>query len=115
MIEAQQIYSASTVKGRVFQFVHCWLKVRHCEKFISLHEVMKQAKRPSRSSTPSEGDGTTPASSVPPAKRDRPPGRKQARSREGGEEYMEVWSTFLQMKTEDVKGVDAQDGRASTT
>jgi hypothetical protein len=72
MIEAQQRYSASTTKGRAFQFVHCWLKVRHCEKFISLHEEMKQAKRPSSSSTPSEGDegghGTTPASSVPPAK-----------------------------------------------
>jgi hypothetical protein len=105
MIEAQQIYSASTVKGKAFQFVHCCLKVRHCEKFILLHEAMNQAKRPSESLTPSEGDegghGTTPTSSVPPTKRDRTPGRKQARSREGGDEYMEVWSSFLQMKTEE--------------
>jgi hypothetical protein len=63
MIEAQQRYSASTAKGREFQFVHCWLKVRHCEKSISLHEAMKQAKRPSRSLTTSEGDGTTPGAS----------------------------------------------------
>jgi hypothetical protein len=87
MIKAQQIYSASTAKGRAFQFIHCWLEVRHCEKFILLHEAMKQAKRPSRSSTPSDGDeggdGTTPASSVPPAKRDRPPDKRDRPTSKG--------------------------------
>jgi hypothetical protein len=72
---------------------------------------MKQAKRSSRSSTPSEGDkggcDPTPDSSVPPAKRDRPLGQKQAKEklkrREEGDEYMEVWGSFLQMKTEEQK------------
>jgi hypothetical protein len=109
MIEAQQRYATSNAKGKAFQYVHCWLKVRHCEKFISLHEAMKQPKRPSRSSTPFEGDegGHDPTldSSGPSAKQD--PSRKQAKEklkrREGGEEYMEVWGSFLQMKTEEHK------------
>jgi hypothetical protein len=48
---------------------------------------------------------------MPPAKRDRPPGRKQARSHEGGEEYMEVWSSFLQMKIEEHKQREARWNR----
>jgi hypothetical protein len=77
---------------------------------------MKQAKRPSRSLTPSEGDevGRDPThdSSVPPTKRDRPPCQKQAKEklkrREGGDEPMEVWGTFLQMKTEEQKQKEAR-------
>jgi hypothetical protein len=68
--------------------------VRHCEKFISLHEALKQPKRTTRSSTLSEGDegghGTTPASSVPLVKRDQPLGWKQAKSREGEDNYMDL-------------------------
>jgi hypothetical protein len=61
---------------------------------------------------------TTPASSVPPAKRDRPPGRKQAkekqvRSREVGEEYMKVWGSFLQMKTEEHKQREVRWNRSN--
>jgi hypothetical protein len=33
---------------------------------------------------------------------------KQARSHEGGEEYMEVWSSFLQMKIEEHKQREAR-------
>jgi hypothetical protein len=77
---------------------------------------MKQAKRLSRSSTLSEGDeggrDPTPDSSVPPTKRDRPPGRKQVKEklkkREGDDEPMEVWGTFLQMKTEKQKQKEAR-------
>jgi hypothetical protein len=72
---------------------------------------MKQAKKPSKSSTPFEGDeeghDPTPDSFVPPVKRDWPPGQKQSKEklkrREGGNKYMEVWSSFLQMKTEEHK------------
>jgi hypothetical protein len=111
LVQAQGRYSGSTTKCKAFSYVHCWLKIIHCEKFLSLHEAMKQAKRPSRSSTPSQGDegrrDPTPDSAVPPAKRDQPPGRKQAKKklkrREGDNEYMEVWNNFLQMKTEEQK------------
>jgi hypothetical protein len=77
---------------------------------------MKQAKRPNSSSTPSEGDeggrDPTPDSSMPPAKGDRPPGRKHAKEklkrREGGDEYMEVWDNFLQLKIEEQKQKEAR-------
>jgi hypothetical protein len=119
MIEAQQRYFASNANGRAFQIVHCWLKVRHCEKIISLHEVMKLQKRPSRSSTQSEVDegGYNPTldSSRPPAKRDRPPDQKQAKEkltrREGGEEYMEVWGSLIQMKIEEHRPREARWNR----
>jgi hypothetical protein len=116
LIQAQARYSRSTSKAKTFPYIHCWLKIRHCEKFLSLHEAMKQAKRPSRSSTPSEGDeggrDPIPDSSVPPAKRDRPLGRKQGKEKlkrhEGGDEPMEVWRTFLQMKTKEQKQKEAR-------
>jgi hypothetical protein len=116
LIQAQARYSRSTSKAKAFPYIHCWLKIRQCEKFLSLHEAMKQAKRPSRSFTPSEGDeggrDPTPDSSVPPAKRDRPLGWKQAKEklkrREGGDEPMEVWGTFLQMKTKEQKQKEAR-------
>jgi hypothetical protein len=102
-------------KGQGISIYSLWLKIRHCEKFLSLHEAMKQAKRPRRSSTPSEGDGgrdPTLDSFVPPAKRDRPPGRKQAKEklkrREGGDGPMEVWGTFIQMKIEEQKQKEAR-------
>jgi hypothetical protein len=103
-------------KGQGISIYSLWLKIRHCEKFLSLHEAMKQAKRPRRSSTPSEGDegGRDPTldSFVPPAKRDRPPGRKQAKEklkrREGGDGPMEVWGTFIQMKIEEQKQKEAR-------
>jgi hypothetical protein len=81
-----------------------------------LHEALKKANRPSRSSTPFEGDeggrDPTPDSSMPPAKRDRPPGWKQAKENlkrcEGGDEYMEVWGSFLQMKAAEQKKKEAR-------
>jgi hypothetical protein len=110
--------AADTSIGKIlwkFTYIHFWLKIRHCEKFTSLHEAMKQAKRPSRSSTPSEGDeggcDPTPDSFVSPAKRDRPPGWKQAKEKlnrhEGGDKYMEVWGNFLQMKIDEHKQKEA--------
>jgi hypothetical protein len=106
-------YSRSNSKAKAFPYVHCWGSY---EKFLSLHEAMKQAKRLGRSSTPSEGDegrrDPTPNSSVPLAKRDRPPGQKQAKEKlnrsEGGDEYMEVWGIFLEMKTEEQKQKEAR-------
>jgi hypothetical protein len=73
MIEAKARHSESASKGRAFPFVHYWMKVRHSQKFMSLHGAMNQTKRTSMSSTPSKGDkggdGPTPNSFVPPAKR----------------------------------------------
>jgi hypothetical protein len=111
LIQAQAKYSRSTSKGKAFPYINCWLKIKHYEKFISLHEAMKQTKRPSRSWTPSKrvegGRDPTPDSFVPPAKRDRPSGWKQAKKKlkrhEGGDEYIEVWGNFIQMKAEEQK------------
>jgi hypothetical protein len=53
------------------------------------------------------GHDPTPAASMPPIKRDRPPDQKQSKEKlkkhEGDDEYMEVWSRFLQMKIEEHK------------
>ncbi|CAN6286091.1 unnamed protein product [Urochloa humidicola] len=78
---------ASTGPKKPFQFVHCWLKVRHCQKFLTL----ETNKRPwSRSSTPSEGgteeegDGNGRSEnpdSTQPRPEKRPIGRKQAKER----------------------------------
>jgi hypothetical protein len=84
--EAQARYAQCDPKNKSFAFIHCWLEVRHTEKFLSLQDTMKQSKRPStsdKSATPAEDEGneggqdsTLANSSMPPAKQDRPPGRK---------------------------------------
>jgi hypothetical protein len=43
-----------------------------------------------------------------PSEIDQQAKEKQARSHEGGEEYMEVWSSFLQMKIEEHKQREAR-------
>ena len=89
--EAQARYAQCDPKNKSFAFIHCWLEVRHTEKFLSLQENMKQSKRPStsdKSATLAEDEGnegaqdSTPAnSSMPAAKQDRPPGRKQSKEK----------------------------------
>ena len=39
---------------KCFSYFHCWMEVRHTEKFQSVYEAMKQAqgKRQSKSMTP---------------------------------------------------------------
>ena len=119
--EAQARYARSDPKTKSFTFIHCWLEVRHTEKFLSLQEAMKQSKRPSTSdkrATPAEDEGneagqdSTPAnSSMPAAKQDRPPGRKQSKEKvkrngRGVDECIEVWGSFVQMKMEEAKQKD---------
>jgi len=64
MIEAQARYARAS-SGKSFQLVHCWLKVRHCEKFASL----RQNKMPSRKQDAApEGEEQQEASQGPPFK-----------------------------------------------
>ncbi|KAG2549668.1 hypothetical protein PVAP13_9KG417713 [Panicum virgatum] len=77
MIEAQARYARAS-SGKSFQLVHCWLKVRHCEKFASL----RQNKMPSRKQDVApEGEEQQEASQGPPSKKARPPGRKQSKDK----------------------------------
>ena len=116
--EAQARYARADPKTKSFTFIHCWLEVRHTEKFLSLQEAMKQSRRPSTSdkrATPAEDEGneggqdSTPTnSSMPPAKQDRPPSRKQSKEKlkrngRGVDECIEVWGSFVQMKVEEAK------------
>jgi len=116
--EAQARYARADPKTKSFTFIHCWLEVRHTEKFLSLQEAMKQSRRPSTSdkhATLAEDEGneggqdSTPAnSSMPAAKQDRPPGRKQSKEKvkrngRGVDECIEVWGSFVQMKVEEAK------------
>ncbi|CAO2187158.1 unnamed protein product [Urochloa humidicola] len=86
ILQAQTSF-ATTGPKKPFQFIHCWLQVRHCQKFLTL----ETNKRPwSRSSTPSEGgteeegDGSgrseTPDSTQPRPEK-RPIGSKQAKEK----------------------------------
>jgi hypothetical protein len=71
---------AKPPENKKFMFLHCWLKVRHCQKFLEV----ETNKRPwSKSSTPSE-DATeeegNPVSARPRIEK-RPMGRKQVKER----------------------------------
>ncbi|KAG8100128.1 hypothetical protein GUJ93_ZPchr0013g36112 [Zizania palustris] len=41
LLEAQAIYADNDTKKKGFAFIHCWLKVRHCPKFIALQPSKK--------------------------------------------------------------------------
>ncbi|KAG2640910.1 hypothetical protein PVAP13_2KG126924 [Panicum virgatum] len=65
MIEAQARYARAS-SGKSFQLVHCWLKVRHCEKFASL----RQNKMPSRKQDAApKGEEQQEAGQGPPSKK----------------------------------------------
>jgi len=95
---AQKSYDAT--KG--FPYIHCWMEVRHTEKFQTIYEAMKQAqgKRQSKSTTPSQE-----AQENDRAPSKRPPGRKQSKQKQkkndGDDEYAVQLATFIQMKTEE--------------
>ncbi|KAK3152397.1 hypothetical protein QOZ80_2BG0158340 [Eleusine coracana subsp. coracana] len=85
------------------------MEVRHLEKFLSVHDVMKQAQGNKRNkSATSSQDEPAPTSSMPAV--ERPPGRKQAKQKhkkkEGEDEYVEVLGRFVQMKTDEQKKRD---------
>ncbi|KAG2630802.1 hypothetical protein PVAP13_3KG088400 [Panicum virgatum] len=102
MIEAQARYARAS-SGKSFQLVHCWLKVRHCEKFASL----RQNKMPSRKQDAApEGEEQQEASQGPPSKKARPPGRKQSNDKlknEGDDEYKDMMQNLMVMKAEEHK------------
>ena len=104
--QAQAKYAQDDPKNKAFMFLHCWLEIRNSEKFISLHNAMKQARCGSKRATSSDAEDPAPDSEVPPAK--RPMGRKQAKKNSklgstSDNDYLEVWSSFVQMKEEEQK------------
>ncbi|CAN6342278.1 unnamed protein product [Urochloa humidicola] len=100
---------ATTGPKKPFQFIHCWLQVRHCQKFLTL----ETNKRPwSRSSTPSEGgteeegDGSgrseTPDSTQPRPEK-RPIGRNKEKEKSRAEDKKlkeERWKEEKKLKEE---------------
>jgi len=77
MIEAQARYARAS-SGKSFQLVHCWLKVRYCEKFASL---LLNTRPPKSTDAAPEGEEQQEASQGPPSKKARPPGRKQSKDK----------------------------------
>jgi hypothetical protein len=66
-----------------FQFLHCWLKVRHCQKFLEI-ETNKRAwsisLTPCEEATKEEADGSARTGTLDPTRPkivQRPIGRKQ--------------------------------------
>jgi hypothetical protein len=101
ILEAQARYAGAS-KGKSFPFIHCWLVLRHTEKFASVD------KRPSKSkelhvSVPSQ-QGDVDQS---PGKKARPPGRKQSKEKqrkgEGGDDYKDMMGNLMVMKAEEVE------------
>ncbi|KAF8686678.1 hypothetical protein HU200_043511 [Digitaria exilis] len=95
---AQQSYD----KTKGFPYLHCWMEVRHTEKFQTIYEGMKhtQGKRERKSTTPmqqAQEDDRAPSK--------RPPGRKHSKEKQskksGEDEYAAQFATFIQMKAEE--------------
>ncbi|CAN6349201.1 unnamed protein product [Urochloa humidicola] len=98
---AQKSYDEA--KG--FPYIHCWMEVRHTEKFQTVYEAMKQAqgKKQSKSMTPSQETQEAQEDDRAPSK--RPPGRKQSKQKQkrndGEDEYVVQFATLIQMKAEE--------------
>jgi hypothetical protein len=101
ILEAQARYAGAS-KGKSFPFIHCWLVLRHTEKFASVD------KRPSKSkelhvSVPSQQGDVNQS----PGKKARPPGRKQSKEKhkkgEGGDDYKDMMGNLMVMKAEEVE------------
>ncbi|CAO2149873.1 unnamed protein product [Urochloa humidicola] len=101
---AQKSYDPT--KG--FLYIHCWMEVRHTEKFQGVYEAIQQAQG-KRQSKSKESDKAIPRQQeahederVPPK---RPPRRKQAKQQQkrndGDDEYALQFATFIQMKAEE--------------
>lgn len=109
LLEAQTLYSNKDPKNKSVQFVHCWLKVRNCQKFL----YVGNKKRP-RSRRSSEEDDDNNSKSVTqnsdtsqPNPKKRPIGRKQAKeklkSRGEAGPYKEAIQDLILEKNEDRK------------
>ena len=102
--EAQAKYAASKEmeNGKAFAFIHCWLKVRQSEKFLSIHNSLKQPQA-KKSTTNNEGE---PHESSSKATSERPLGRKQSKQKgkkSGEDEYVEVLENFIKIKSDEQK------------
>ncbi|KAF8769443.1 hypothetical protein HU200_006473 [Digitaria exilis] len=110
MLEAQARYARKPKgKGKAFPFVHCWLQIRHSEKFASREQANLQAQSNS-SHGQDEGQqesGQGQDSSAPNAKKAQPPGRKKSKENmkrdEGDDEYKVMMKNLMAMKTEEHK------------
>ncbi|CAL5013758.1 unnamed protein product [Urochloa decumbens] len=122
--EAQARYAKAS-KGKTCQFIHCWLKVRHSEKFatarINVGSSRPAAKtrdinlnvpagsqcgsqaEPQCGSQAADDEGQEVGQEK--SKTARPPGRKQSKeklkSREGEDQYMGLMKNFLEMKAQE--------------
>ncbi|CAN6181262.1 unnamed protein product [Urochloa humidicola] len=93
---------------RGFPYMHCWMEVRHTEKFQGVYEAIQQAQG-KRQSKSKEGDKAIPqqqeAHEDERAPSKRPPGRKQSKQQQkrsdGDDEYALHFATFIQMKAEE--------------
>ncbi|CAD6233592.1 unnamed protein product [Miscanthus lutarioriparius] len=112
LLEAQARY-ARKANGKNCQFEHCWLTLRHTQKFESTLEGNKKPAKSRELNLPvgseQEDDESTAqgqeSSSIPSAKKARPPGRKQSKDKlkknEGDDEYKDMMQNLLVMKTEE--------------
>ena len=112
LLEAHARY-ARKANGKNCQFEQCWLTLRHTQKFESTLEANKKPTK-SRELNLSVGseqknDESTAqgqeSSSIPSAKKARPPGRKQSKEKlkknEGDDEYKDMMQNLLVMKTKE--------------
>ncbi|CAN6272279.1 unnamed protein product [Urochloa humidicola] len=91
-------------QAKGFPYLHCWMEVRHTEKFQGVYEAMKQGQ----GKQPSKPKEMTPSQEVheddrAPSK--RPPGRKQSKQKqkmnEGDDEYALQFATLIKLKAEE--------------
>ncbi|OQU83659.1 hypothetical protein SORBI_3005G154900, partial [Sorghum bicolor] len=112
LLEAHARY-ARKANGKNCQFEQCWLTLRHTQKFES---TLEANKKPAKSrelnlsvgieqendESSAQGQET---SSIPSAKKARPPGRKQSKEKlkknEGDDDYKDMMQNLLVMKTEE--------------
>jgi len=101
ILEAQARYAKAS-QGKSFTFFHCWLEVRHTEKFAKVDKRPSKSKEINLSVGTQQGDGTQ-----SPAKKARPPGQKQSKVKlkrnEGGDECKDMMGNLMAMKAEEVK------------
>ncbi|KAG2660446.1 hypothetical protein PVAP13_1KG438525 [Panicum virgatum] len=91
ILDLSQARYARASNGKNFQLVHCWLKVRYCEKFASL---LLNTRPPKSTDAAPEGEEQQEASQCPPSKKARPP---------GDDEYKDMMQNLMVMKSEEHK------------
>ncbi|CAL4981877.1 unnamed protein product [Urochloa decumbens] len=105
MLEAQALYARKS-NGKTCPFIHCWLQLRHSEKFASLEDN----KRPSKSrgqQDSGQGQQDSGQGQQDSGKKVRPSGRKQSKEKmkrgEEDDEYKALMKNLMVMKSEEHK------------